>query len=257
MWIGIVSLFPAMFDAVSQYGISGRAVQRGLLEIERWNPRDFATDRHRTVEDKPYGGGPGMLMKVEPLMAAIAEARQRGGAGCRVVHLSPQGRRLDQRKLIELAATERLVLVASRYEGVDERVIEAGIDEEISIGDYVLSGGELPAMVLIDGLVRLLPDVLGDEGSAASDSFYNGLLDFPQYTRPEQIDGHDVPPVLLSGNHEEIRRWRLKQSLGRTFERRPDLLEGRALTETESELLEEYRAERADDGIELRDNEEK
>lgn len=255
MWIGIVSLFPEMFDAVTGHGITGRAVRSGLLEVEHWSPRDFATDRHRTVDDKPYGGGPGMLMKVEPLMAAISAARQAAqdnGGGCTVVHLSPQGKRLDQQLLTELAARDRLVLVASRYEGIDERVIAAGIDEEISIGDYVLSGGEIPAMVLIDGLTRLLPGALGDESSAVSDSFYSGLLDFPQYTRPESIDGHDVPPVLLSGNHEEIRRWRLKQSLGRTLERRPDLLKGRKLTETEEVLLAEYRAER---GIQ-RDNEE-
>lgn len=242
MWIGVVSLFPEMFDAVTGFGVTGRAVQRELLEVEHWNPRDYATDRHRTVDDKPYGGGPGMLMKVEPLMAAIDAAKEKGGE-CTVVHLSPQGRRLDQAILRDLATRERLVLVASRYEGIDERVIDAGVDEEISIGDYVLSGGELPAMVLIDGLSRMLPGVLGDDESAPQDSFYSGLLDFPQYTRPESIDGHNVPPVLLGGNHEEIRRWRLKQSLGRTFERRPDLLAGRQLTESEEALLAEYCAE--------------
>lgn len=244
MWIGIVSLFPEMFDAVTQYGITSRAVERGLLDIERWNPRDFATDRHRTVDDKPYGGGPGMLMKVGPLIAAIDAARERGGPGCKVIHLSPQGKTLDQAVMRRLAEQTELVLVASRYEGIDERVIETGIDEEISIGDYVVSGGEIPAMVLIDGLTRLLPGAVGDSESVTADSFYDGLLDFPQYTRPETVDGHEVPPVLLGGNHEEIRRWRLKQSLGRTFERRPDLLAHRQLTRAEQALLEEYCAER-------------
>ncbi len=253
MWIGVVSLFPEMVDAVTEYGITGRAVKDGLLTVEHWSPRDFAVDKHRTVDDKPYGGGPGMLMKVEPLIAAIEAAKTESGGNCTVVHLSPQGRRLDQDMLGALAQKERLVLVASRYEGIDERVIEAGIDEEISIGDYVLSGGEIPAMVLIDGLTRLLPGALGDDDSAVQDSFYGGLLDFPQYTRPELIDGQEVPPVLLSGNHEEIRRWRLKQSLGRTLERRPDLIQKRELSETEEELLTEYCAEH---GLQ-RDSEEK
>ncbi|MDZ7683838.1 MAG: tRNA (guanosine(37)-N1)-methyltransferase TrmD [Gammaproteobacteria bacterium] len=244
MWIGIVSLFPEMFDAVTDYGITSRAVERGLLDIERWNPRDFTTDRHRTVDDKPYGGGPGMLMKARPLLAAIDAARKRGGPGCKVIHLSPQGKTLDQAVMRRLAEETKLVLVASRYEGIDERVIETGIDEEISIGDYVLSGGEIPAMVLIDGLTRLLPGAVGDAESVTADSFYNGLLDFPQYTRPETIDGYEVPPVLVGGNHEEIRRWRLKQSLGRTFERRPDLLERQQLSRAEQALLEEYCAER-------------
>ncbi len=244
MWIGIVSLFPEMFAAVSEQGITGRAMQRGLLQIATWNPREFTSDRHRTVDDKPYGGGPGMLMKVAPLQAAIHAAKTAGGDGCCVIHLSPQGERLDQQALNRLARQERLVLVASRYEGIDERVIESEIDEELSIGDYVLSGGELPAMVLIDGLARLMPGAVGDEDSVRNDSFYNGLLDYPQYTRPESIDDRDVPPVLMSGNHEEIRRWRLKQSLGRTLERRPDLLQRRQLSNDETVLLEEYCAER-------------
>lgn len=257
MWIGIVSLFPEMFDAVRDHGITGRAAKSGLIDIEVWNPRDFATDKHRTVDDKPYGGGPGMLMKVAPLMAAIeaaqAAAATKGAGRCKVIYLSPQGKQLDQQALNALASEERLVLVAGRYEGIDERVIDAGIDEEYSIGDYVLSGGELPAMVLIDGITRLLPGAVGDGESITADSFYNGLLDFPQYTRPESIDGIDVPLVLMSGNHEEIRRWRLKQALGRTFERRPDLLKGRTLTETEEVLLAEY----CDDRGLRRDNEEK
>lgn len=240
MWMGIVSLFPEMFEAVSAFGITGRAVDQGLLTLEFWNPRDFATDRHKTVDDKPYGGGPGMLMKVGPLRAAIGAARQRGGPDCKVIYLSPQGRRLDQRALGALAGQERLVLVAGRYEGIDERVIETDIDEEYSIGDYVVSGGELPAMILIDGVTRLLPGAVGDPDSVKRDSFSDGLLDYPQYTRPESVEGHEVPRVLLSGNHEEIRRWRLEQALGRTYERRPDLLAGRELTEEERALLDEY-----------------
>lgn len=244
MWLGIVTLFPEMFEAVSEYGISGRAVKRGLVALAFWNPRDFATDKHNTVDDKPYGGGPGMLMKVEPLRAAIRAAREAGGPGAKVIYLSPQGRQLTQQVLAELAQAESLVLVAGRYEGVDERVISSEIDAEYSIGDYVVSGGELPAMVLIDGMTRLLPGAVGDPESVERDSFYDGVLDYPQYTRPESIDGDEVPSVLLSGNHEEIDRWRLKQSLGRTYERRPDLLDRRELTRTERSLLEEYLAER-------------
>lgn len=244
MWVGIVSLFPEMFEAITAYGITGRAVENQLLTLVFWNPRDFATDKHRTVDDKPYGGGPGMLMKVGPLRDAIAAAKAEGGAGCRVICLSPQGRKLTQQDLKRLAVVPKLVLVAGRYEGIDERVIEADIDEEYSIGDYVLSGGELPAMVLIDGLARLLPGVVGDPESVVRDSFYEGALNYPQYTRPEVVDGMQVPPVLLSGNHEEINRWRLKQSLGRTYERRPDLLEGRELTKKEQDLLAEYREDK-------------
>jgi tRNA (guanine37-N1)-methyltransferase len=239
MWMGIVSLFPEMFEAISAFGVTGRAVDAGIVEMQFWNPRDFATDKHRTVDDKPYGGGPGMLMKVGPLKAAIAAARQAGG-GCKVIYLSPQGRRLDQQVLKRLAESDRLVLVAGRYEGIDERIVETEIDEEYSIGDYVLSGGELPAMVLIDGVTRLLPGAVGDPESVQQDSFFEGLLDYPQYTRPESVDGLDVPGILLSGDHKEIERWRLKESLGRTLERRPDLLAGRELTETEQSLLDEY-----------------
>lgn len=239
MWMGIVSLFPEMFEAVSAYGVTGRAVNSGILELRFWNPRDFATDRHRTVDDKPYGGGPGMLMKVGPLKEAIVAARQAGG-GCRVIYLSPQGKPLDQQVLKRLAGSEQLVLVAGRYEGIDERIVETEIDEEYSIGDYVLSGGELPAMVLIDGVTRLLPGAVGDPESVQQDSFFEGLLDYPQYTRPESVDGLEVPRVLLSGDHKEINRWRLKESLGRTLERRPDLLANRELSETEQSLLDEY-----------------
>ena len=244
MRIAVVSLFPEMFEAVSAYGVTGRAVAQGQLDLRLSNPRDYTTDRHRTVDDRPYGGGPGMLMKVEPLEAAIAAAREQVGEGGRVVYLSPQGRRFDHAKAMEFAALDSLVLVAGRYEGVDERLLEAEVDEELSIGDYVLSGGEVAAMVVIDAVCRQLPGVLGHEQSAEQDSFAEGLLDCPHYTRPEAYGQRRVPEVLLSGNHEAIRRWRLKQSLGRTFERRPDLLEQRTLTSEEEELLAEYRRER-------------
>jgi len=260
MWVGIVSLFPEMFEAVSRYGISRRAVEKGLLNIATWNPRDYTRDKHRTVDDKPYGGGPGMLMKVEPLKAAIeaalTEAAKIEGEGdCKVIFLSPQGRKLDQAGLADLASRQKLILVAGRYEGIDERLIDTVIDEEYSIGDYVLSGGELPAMVLIDGVTRLLPGALGDEDSAAQDSFAdvaNGdattpvLLDYPQYTRPEQVEEQTVPDVLLSGNHQQIDRWRRKQALGRTYDRRPDLLANVALSEADLALLSEFAAENAD-----------
>ncbi|WP_043529217.1 tRNA (guanosine(37)-N1)-methyltransferase TrmD [Litchfieldella xinjiangensis] len=249
MWIGVVSLFPEMFDAITQHGVTGRAVQQGLLDLEFWNPREYATDRHRTVDDRPYGGGPGMLMKVATLRGAIADARKRAevatGRPAKVIYLSPQGRPLDQRGVQELAAGGPLVVVAGRYEGIDERVVESDVDEEWSIGDYVLSGGELPAMVLIDAAARLVPGVLGHQDSAVEDSFNDGLLDCPHYTRPEVIEGKAVPEVLLSGNHAAIRRWRLKQSLGRTWLKRPDLLEGRALDREQQSLLDEFIAEYA------------
>lgn len=244
MWIGIVSLFPEMFEAITRHGVTGRAVEKGQIALEFWNPRDFTTDRHRTVDDRPYGGGPGMLMKVDTLRAAIQAARERAeqvtGLRPRVIYLSPQGRRLDQAGVKELASGPPLVVVAGRYEGIDERVVESDIDEEVSIGDYVVSGGELPAMVLIDAAARLVPGVLGHQDSAVEDSFNDGLLDCPHYTRPEEIDGRGVPEVLLSGHHGAIRRWRLKQALGRTWQRRPDLLEGRTLNVEEQALLEEF-----------------
>ncbi len=244
MHIALVSLFPEMFAAVSEHGVSGRAVRDGLVELSHHNPRDYTVDVHRTVDDRPYGGGPGMLMKIDPLRQAIAAAREAAGEGARVLYLSPQGRRLDQPAVLELAAQPGIVLVAGRYEGVDERLIEAEVDEEVSIGDYVLSGGELAAMVVVDAVTRQLPGALGHAASAAEDSFANGLLDCPHYTRPELYEGRAVPQVLLSGNHEEIRRWRLKQALGRTYERRPDLLRDRAMTAEEETLLAEYLRER-------------
>lgn len=240
MWFGIVSLFPEMLDAVTRFGVSGRAVKSGLIHVESWNPRDFTHDKHRTVDDRPFGGGPGMLMKVQPLKDAIAAAKAAAPSSAKVVYLSPQGRRLDQQGVKELATTESLIFVCGRYEGVDERLIEAEVDEEWSLGDFVLSGGELPAMVMVDAIARMVPGVLGDQASAEEDSFSEGLLDCPHYTRPEVLDGVAVPPVLMSGNHSHIRTWRLKQQLGRTYERRPDLLDEIDLNPEQQTLLHEY-----------------
>ncbi|MFT5887978.1 MAG: tRNA (guanine37-N1)-methyltransferase [Zhongshania sp.] len=240
MEISVISLFPEMFAAVSDYGVTGRAVQNGLLSIQCCNPRDFTTDRHQTVDDRPYGGGPGMVMKTAPLQQAIAAAKASVAPGATVIYLSPQGRPLDQQGLRELAARPSLVLLAGRYEGVDERLIDSDVDEEWSIGDYVLSGGELAAMVMIDGVSRLLPGVLGHHLSAEQDSFTEGLLDCPHYTRPEHYRDRAVPDVLLSGNHEAIRRWRLKQSLGRTWLRRRDLLTKVKLSDEQNKLLAEF-----------------
>ncbi len=248
MWVGVVTLFPEMFAAISTFGITRRAVERDLLGLEFWNPRDFATDRHNTVDDKPFGGGPGMLMKVPPLREAIHAARREAGArgfdDTKVIYLSPQGQPLDQSMMVELASRQSLICVAGRYEGVDERVIRQDIDLEVSIGDYVLSGGELPAMVLIDGVARLIPGVVGDPESVVTESFSTGLLDYPQYTRPDDIDGEPVPDVLLSGDHEKIRRWRQQQAVIRTYERRPDLLQAMlekdGLDDELKQLLDEY-----------------
>ena len=240
MWFGIVSLFPEMFEALTRYGVTGRAVRNELISVDCWNPRDFTHDRHRTVDDRPYGGGPGMLMKVQPLRDAIQAAKAAAGDDARVIYLSPQGRKLDQAGVAELAKAQKLILVAGRYEGIDERLIQSEVDEEWSLGDFVLSGGELPAMVMVDAVARLVPGVLGHSDSAVEDSFYEGLLDCPHYTRPETLDGMQVPDVLLSGNHEQIRRWRLKQQLGRTWSRRPDLLEQIELNPEQQTLLSEY-----------------
>lgn len=243
MWIGVISLFPEMFLSITGHGVTGRAVKNGLISVDCWNPRDFTYDRHHTVDDRPYGGGLGMLMMVEPLRKAIHAAKAAAGDNAKVIYLSPQGRKLDQQGVCELAANEKLILVCGRYEGVDERVIQTEIDEEWSVGDYVLSGGELPAMVLIDAVSRFVPGVLGHQASAKEDSFADGLLDHPHYTRPEVLDGMCVPPVLLSGNHAEIDRWRMKQSLGRTWLRRPELLESLALTDEQRMLLAEFQRE--------------
>jgi len=246
MRFDLISLFPAMFEAM-RLGIGGRALERGQIVMRTWNPRDYSRDVHRTVDDRPYGGGPGMVMLYEPLMAAIADAR-RAAPQSRVLYLSPQGRRFDQAAAREMAQRPGLILLAGRYEGIDERVIECGVDEEWSIGDYVLSGGELPAMVLMDTVTRLLPGVLGHADSAAQDSYMNGLLDCPHYTRPEQNPCGPVPTVLLSGDHAAIRRWRLQQALGRTWRRRPDLLTERELSAEEHSLLQEFIDAQADAG---------
>jgi tRNA (guanine37-N1)-methyltransferase len=240
MRIDVVTLFPQMFDALKQYGITGRAIDRQLVELVTWNPRDYTSDRHRTVDDRPYGGGPGMVMMVKPLRSAIRAAHAASNRQGPVVYLSPQGRRLDQQGVKELSARSHLVLVAGRYEGIDERIIQRDIDEEWSVGDYVLSGGEVAAMVLIDAIIRLLPGALGHDDSAEQDSFADGLLDYPHYTRPEEIDGQRVPTILMSGDHESIRCWRLKQALGRTWQRRPDLLEKLNLTDEQQGLLQEF-----------------
>ena len=246
MRIDVVTLFPDLVNCVSGCGVTGRAVERGILDLHCWNPRDYTEDRHRTVDDRPYGGGPGMVMKVEPLRRAIHDARQADTVPPLVVYMSPQGRRLDQDAVQRLADLPRLILIAGRYEGIDERLVELEVDEEWSIGDYVLSGGELAAMVVIDACARLLPGALGDEDSAQQDSFMTGLLDCPHYTRPEVYEGRTVPQVLLGGHHAEIERWRHKQALGRTWQRRPDLLEHRVLDEADQRLLDEYRRELAD-----------
>ncbi len=250
MRFDVVTLFPEMFDAITRYGITRRAAEQGSFKLQMWNPRDFTSNNHRSVDDRPYGGGPGMLMLAEPLAQAITAAKhsqaQAGMAKSCVIHLSPQGRPLTHEVVKDLLARdEGLILLASRYEGVDERLLRRYVDEEISIGDYVLSGGELAAMVLIDSLVRHLPGVLGDADSAQQDSFVQGLLDCPHYTRPEEFEGEGIPEVLLSGHHAEIEKWRLKQALGRTWQRRPDLLAQRQLTKQEARLLAEYQQEQA------------
>ena len=243
--VGVVTLFPEMFGAITDYGVTRRAAASGIVKLQFFNPRDYATDRHRTVDDRPYGGGPGMVMRVEPLLAAVNAAKEwqcrSSGIAGRVIYLSPQGRQLTQVGVKSLAELPNLILVAGRYEGVDERFIKAYVDQEWSIGDYVVSGGELPAMVLLDAVMRTLPGVLGDASSASQDSFEYGLLDCPHYTRPEIHDGQGVPEALMSGDHQRIASWRLQQSLGRTQARRPDLLRDIELDEAQEALLEEYR----------------
>ncbi len=246
----VVTLFPEMFAAITGSGITSRALQAGLYSLTTWNPRDFTTDNHRTVDDRPYGGGPGMVMLAEPIERTLDAVKSAGGGG-RVIYLSPQGRKLEHRRVMEFSAENSLTLLCGRYEGIDERLLERRVDEEVSIGDFVLSGGEVAAMALVDAVVRQLPGALGDQASALEESFADGLLDCPQYTRPElwpvgkQGGGvpAPVPSILLSGHHENIRRWRLKQALGRTWLRRPELLAARALSEQERRLLEEFQRE--------------
>ena len=240
MKIALVTLFPEMFEAVTDYGVTGRALSKGLVEVGFFNPRDYTTDRHHSVDDRPYGGGPGMVMTLEPLREAITRARDWIQGSCKVVYLSPQGQVLTHQAVVDFAGRrENLVLIAGRYEGIDERLLSLEVDEEWSIGDYVLSGGELPAMVLMDALLRQLPGVLGRQASAEEDSFVDGLLDCEHYTRPEVYKGMAVPEVLLSGNHERIRRWRLQRSLLRTQSRRPELLAALQLTEEQVAILAE------------------
>jgi len=250
--VAVVTLFPEMLAPVGRSGIVGRAVQRGQLRLVTVDPREYATDAHGTVDDRPYGGGPGMVIRVEPYATAIRQARSQVAAGSPVVFLTPQGRPFDQARAARYAALPGLVLVAGRYEGFDERLIEACGDEEVSLGDFVLSGGEIAAMAVIDATARLLPGALGDEQSAVEESFTTGLLDHPQYTRPEVAAGRPVPRVLLEGNHDAIRRWRRKQALGRTSVRRPDLLRGLSLTDEDRALLDEFLAERAVGGASAR-----
>jgi tRNA (guanine37-N1)-methyltransferase len=241
----VVTLFPEMIREALRVGVTSRALARGLVTVGVQDPRAFALDVHRTVDDRPYGGGPGMVMKVEPLREAIRACRRRAPPGSSVVYLSAQGRLFDHELAQEYAKRPGLVLVAGRYEGIDERLIELEVDEELSIGDYVVSGGEFPALTVIDAVTRLVPGVLGDDESAQQESFVAGLLDWPHYTRPEEVEGRRVPEVLLGGNHAAIGRWRLKQALGRTWERRPELLADRELTGEQRELLDEFIAERA------------
>ena len=250
MRIDVVTLFPDLVADASGYGVTGRARERELWTLGVWNPRDFATDSYRTVDDRPYGGGPGMVMIAEPLAHALAAARRAqadaGNATPRTLYLSPAGAPLTHQAVLGLAASAGVVLLAGRYEGIDERLIAREVDDEVSIGDFVVSGGELPALLLIDAIVRQLPGALNDAESAEQDSFADGILDCPHYTRPETYDGERVPDVLLSGNHAAIRRWRLKEALGRTWQRRPDVLARRRLSQDEQKLLDEYRQERSD-----------
>ena len=243
MRFDVVTLFPEMIGSAAHYGVTGRAIERGIVDLCTWNPRDYTSDRHRTVDDRPYGGGPGMLMKYQPLQDAVEQARKAAADDARVVYLSPQGRLIDQQLLNRAGTLPRLILVAGRYEGVDQRFIEACCDEEWSLGDFVISGGELAALLVIDAITRLLPGVLGDENSARQDSHMQGLLDCPHYTRPEVVDGMAVPAVLLSGDHARIERWRMKQALGRTWKRRPDLLEKMHMTAEQQTLLNEFKNE--------------
>jgi tRNA (guanine37-N1)-methyltransferase len=248
--IDVVTLFPDMVTHAAAYGVTGRAWDRGLWRLGVWNPRDFATDSYRTIDDRPYGGGPGMVLIPEPLARALAAARgAQSASGCtapRTIHLSPAGAKLTHAAVMALAEEPGVILLAGRYEGIDERLLEREVDAEVSIGDFVVSGGELPALLLIDAVVRQLPGALNDADSARQDSFVDGMLDCPHYTRPETYDGERVPDVLLSGNHAAIRRWRLKQAIGRTWQRRPEMLEGRALSQDEQKLLDEFRRERTD-----------
>ena len=243
MRFDVVTLFPEMITAAASYGVTGRAIERRIVSLSVWNPRDYTHDKHKTVDDRPYGGGPGMVMKYQPLHDAVKSAKEAGSETAKVVYLSPQGKQITQALLSEACDFSQLILVAGRYEGVDERFVEMDCDDEWSIGDYVISGGELAALIVIDAVTRLLPGVLGDEESALQDSHMNDLLDYPHFTRPEQLEGHSVPKVLLSGNHADIEQWRMKQALGRTWQRRPDLLKKKNLSAVQENLLQQFKSE--------------
>ncbi len=243
MRFDVVTLFPEMITAAASYGVTGRAIERRIVSLSVWNPRDYTHDKHKTVDDRPYGGGPGMVMKYQPLHDAVKSAKEAGSETAKVVYLSPQGKQITQALLSEACDFSQLILVAGRYEGVDERFVEMDCDDEWSIGDYVISGGELAALIVIDAVTRLLPGVLGDEESAQQDSHMNDLLDYPHFTRPEQLEGHSVPKVLLSGNHADIEQWRMKQALGRTWQRRPDLLKKKNLSAVQEHLLQQFKSE--------------
>lgn len=243
MRFDVVTLFPEMVTAAASYGVTGRAIERKIVNLSVWNPRDYTHDKHKTVDDRPYGGGPGMVMKYQPLHDAVNDAKQAGDQTAKVIYLSPQGKTITQTLLSEASGISQLILVAGRYEGIDERFVEMDCDDEWSVGDYVISGGELAALIVIDAITRLLPSVLGDEDSALQDSHTNGLLDYPHFTRPEQLAGCSVPEVLLSGNHANIDRWRMKQALGRTWQKRPDLLKKKKLSAEQEYLLQQFKNE--------------
>ena len=243
MRFDVVTLFPEMITAAARYGVTGRAIERNIVSLSVWNPRDYTHDKHKTVDDRPYGGGPGMVMKYQPLHDAVKSAKQTGGDTAKVVYLSPQGKPMTQVLLAEACGISQLILVAGRYEGVDERFVERDCDDEWSLGDYVISGGELAALIVIDAITRLLPGVLGHDESAQQDSHTDGLLDYPHYTRPEALGECSVPDVLLSGNHSNIERWRMKQALGRTWQRRPDLLKNKNLSAAQEYLLQQFKNE--------------
>jgi len=240
MRFDVITLFPEMVIEAARYGVTGRAMERNIVDLAVWNPRDYAHDKHKTVDDHPYGGGPGMVMKYQPLHDALSDAKQAANGSAKVVYLTPQGKPLTQSLLSEICNLTHLILIAGRYEGIDERFVELDCDDEWSIGDYVISGGELGALIVIDAITRLLPGVLGDESSARQDSYMDGLLDYPHFTRPETVEGCSVPAVLMGGNHAEIDRWRMKQALGRTWQRRPDLLKKKKLNAEQESLLKEF-----------------
>ena len=243
MRFDVVTLFPEMITAAASYGVTGRAIEREIVSLSVWNPRDYTHDKHKTVDDRPYGGGPGMVMKYQSLHDAVNDAKQAGSGTAKVVYLSPQGKPITQALLSEACDISQLILVAGRYEGVDERFVDRDCDDEWSVGDYVISGGELAALIVIDAITRLLPGVLGHKESALQDSHMNGLLDYPHFTRPEQLEAGSVPDVLLSGNHADIERWRMKQALGRTWQRRPDLLKNKNLSAEQEYLLTQFKSE--------------